>query len=690
MMRTVEEAEKAVVLYNRYGVLTKTTTELATSFSLAATRRIVEADEFMRAGKYEGWLPHLFVGNLLKGQTVGVIGAGRIGPAHARMMIILHPVLDKTTYHLVNKERLAMMKKEVILVNCSRGPVIDEVTLVENLRENPMFHISLDVFEDEPYMKTDLADMKNVVVVPHTTSASKWTHEGMATLAALNILADMQIRGHHCKILSTCQIGLQNMTWVLIDRHSLRLGVQLPTYCLLLLESYPYPFEIYTKIGGLPIGGLPYEEVAPEVKELTGNFREAAMMADKQTFSLAVHSYQAFIMVSTGPSIPLMTTSSGEGGAKHFDGELARKCIHQGDTAIWNSIMPNKSSPCYFVDDDKNEESEISYFMSLHFNLLPFRYGGPIVDTPHEHSEEVPVVVKDSVLKPDAVIPFRVKGPLHAETQKEKSSVLTQQAFNKRTPQDESESSHGDRCWKKVKPSLAKKCDSNTHMEIHTSSSKTPPTIEKVWPDNVQILEDPHQRKPQDSSESVVGPDSKELLLSSKKVTSNSCGLTPNRDFSIQDDVEVILNDMSGMEADISPLQDLLESFFGMATFYDQERSALVDKTTIIKESEPYLKAKEHLDLVSRERDEKSEKVSAACKSLEKARKKVKKLKAHQDAAKKEAAEMESKVLAAEEEFSKCSDVSLATTKASKVVEKKNQVLEAALQDLVNYKLYLN
>ncbi|KAF3616744.1 hypothetical protein FXO38_34347 [Capsicum annuum] len=86
MMRTVEEAEKAVVLYNRYGVLTETTAELATSFSLAATRRIMEADEVMRAGKYEGWLPLLFVGNLLKGQTIGVIGAGRIGPAHARMM----------------------------------------------------------------------------------------------------------------------------------------------------------------------------------------------------------------------------------------------------------------------------------------------------------------------------------------------------------------------------------------------------------------------------------------------------------------------------------------------------------------------------------------------------------------------------------------------------------------------------
>ncbi|XP_047259213.1 uncharacterized protein LOC124891533 [Capsicum annuum] len=133
-------------------------------------------------------------------------------------------------------------------------------------------------------------------------------------------------------------------------------------------------------------------------------------------------------------------------------------------------------------------------------------------------------MVKAPVLKPKVVIPFKSTGPLHAETQKEESSVLTQQAFNKQPPQDESKSSHGDRCWKKVKPSLAKKDDSNTHMEILASSSKTPPAIEMARPDNVQILEDPHQSNPQDSSEAVVGPDSRELLLSSKEVTSKSCG----------------------------------------------------------------------------------------------------------------------------------------------------------------------
>uniref|UniRef100_A0A804PDM9 glycerate dehydrogenase n=1 Tax=Zea mays TaxID=4577 RepID=A0A804PDM9_MAIZE len=240
----VEAANRnGIAIGNTPGVLTETTAELAASLSLAAARRIVEADQFMRAGLYDGWLPHLFVGNLLKGQTVGVIGAGRIGSAYARMMIegfkmnliyydlyqatrlenfvtaygqflkangeepvtwkraatmedvlreadviSLHPVLDKTTYHLINPERLAIMKKEAVLVNASRGPVIDEAALVEHLKANPMFRVGLDVFEDEPYMKPGLADMKNAVVVPHIASASKWTREGMATLSALNVL----------------------------------------------------------------------------------------------------------------------------------------------------------------------------------------------------------------------------------------------------------------------------------------------------------------------------------------------------------------------------------------------------------------------------------------------------------------------------------------------------------------------
>ena len=227
---------------NTPGVLTDTTAEMAVALTFAAARRVVEADRFMRGGHYHGWLPTLFLGELMKGATVGVIGAGRIGAAYTRMMVeglkmnavyydlyqnqhlekyiaayadfleaqgeprvtctrmespeavlrtadvvSLHPVLDETTYHLINTERLSQMKENAILVNASRGPVIDEAALVAHCRQHPNFRVGLDVFEDEPAMKPGLNELDNVVIVPHIASATGWTREGMATLAASNI-----------------------------------------------------------------------------------------------------------------------------------------------------------------------------------------------------------------------------------------------------------------------------------------------------------------------------------------------------------------------------------------------------------------------------------------------------------------------------------------------------------------------
>ncbi len=239
----VEVATKhGIPVGNTPGVLTETTAEMAIALTFSAARRVVEADSFMRAGHYHGWLPTLFLGNLMKGGTVGVVGAGRIGAAYARMMVegfkmnlvyydlyqnkalesyvadysaflqahgeapvtcqrldtvedvlktadvvSLHPVLDKTTHHLMNKERLGMMKENAILINASRGPVIDEAALVEHCRQHPDFRAGLDVFEDEPAMKPGLNELPNVVIVPHIASATSWTREGMATLAASNV-----------------------------------------------------------------------------------------------------------------------------------------------------------------------------------------------------------------------------------------------------------------------------------------------------------------------------------------------------------------------------------------------------------------------------------------------------------------------------------------------------------------------
>lgn len=236
--------KQGIPVGNTPGVLTETTAEMAVALTFAAARRVVEADRFMRAGSFHGWLPTLFLGELFWRKTVGIIGAGRIGAAYARMMVeghkmnliyydpyrnkaledyvaaygeflktrgeqpvscgraesadevfreadlvSLHPVLDETTHHLINKERLSLMKEHAILVNTSRGPVIDEAALVAHCKEHPDFRVGLDVFEDEPAMKPGLEALDNVVVVPHIASATIWTREGMATLAASNVAA---------------------------------------------------------------------------------------------------------------------------------------------------------------------------------------------------------------------------------------------------------------------------------------------------------------------------------------------------------------------------------------------------------------------------------------------------------------------------------------------------------------------
>ena len=103
--------------------------------------------------------------------------------------VSIHTVLDDSTHHLINAQRLEMMKTDAILINTSRGPVVDETALVAHCRKHSDFSAGLDVFEDEPALKPGLVELDNVVIVPHIASATSWTREGMAILAAGNVAA---------------------------------------------------------------------------------------------------------------------------------------------------------------------------------------------------------------------------------------------------------------------------------------------------------------------------------------------------------------------------------------------------------------------------------------------------------------------------------------------------------------------
>jgi glyoxylate reductase len=216
-----------VVVSNTPGVLTDTVAEYTVSLVLALAKRIPEADRFTRAGRYEGWAPELLLGSDLAGKTLGIIGAGRIGSGVAKRLangfgmrviyqdiarsealeaevvceyrasvedllreadvVSIHVPLLPQTEHLINAERLAMMKSSAYLVNTSRGPVIDEKALVKALKEHMIRGAALDVFENEPTLAPGLARLDNVIITPHIASASEETRNKMSELVAFNV-----------------------------------------------------------------------------------------------------------------------------------------------------------------------------------------------------------------------------------------------------------------------------------------------------------------------------------------------------------------------------------------------------------------------------------------------------------------------------------------------------------------------
>jgi glyoxylate reductase len=200
---------RGVVVANTPDVLTGTTAELAIALMLALLRRVAEGDRLIRRGERWIWAPNLMLGRGLAGLTLGLVGYGRIGQAVERLarahgmdvvhtrrsgglpldellagadVVSLHLPLSAETRHLIDGPALARMKRTAVLVNTSRGPIVDEEALVDVLSRELIAGAALDVFEHEPEVHPGLLGLENVVLVPHLGSATHETREAMGML----------------------------------------------------------------------------------------------------------------------------------------------------------------------------------------------------------------------------------------------------------------------------------------------------------------------------------------------------------------------------------------------------------------------------------------------------------------------------------------------------------------------------
>jgi glyoxylate reductase len=223
-----EATARGICVTNTPDVLTETTADFAWALLMAVARRVVEADRYVRNGKWNvGWHPSMLTGRDVYGATLGIVGAGRIGYALAERargfkmkikyfdavprpemdslgaesaeiddllkesdFVSIHVPLMKETYHLIDSEKLGVMKSTAYLVNNSRGPVVDEKALYTALTTGKIAGAGLDVFETEPTSNDNpLLKLENVVVAPHISSASWETRSRMAEMVAENLIA---------------------------------------------------------------------------------------------------------------------------------------------------------------------------------------------------------------------------------------------------------------------------------------------------------------------------------------------------------------------------------------------------------------------------------------------------------------------------------------------------------------------
>jgi len=222
--------ERDIYVTNTPGVLTGATAELTWALLLATVRRVVEADQFVRDGKFDGWSPTLFRGLELSGKTLGILGAGRIGQAVGRMsagfnmdllyhsrrrkgsferemnaeyvdlddlltesdVLTLHCPSTDETRGLLDESALRSMNEGAYLINTARGDVVDESALVRVLNDGPLAGAGLDVYEEEPNVHPDLIDLDNVVLLPHIGSATMETRDEMSNRVARNLIAGLR------------------------------------------------------------------------------------------------------------------------------------------------------------------------------------------------------------------------------------------------------------------------------------------------------------------------------------------------------------------------------------------------------------------------------------------------------------------------------------------------------------------
>ena len=222
--------ERGIVVTNTPEVLNETTADTAFMLLLAAARRLGEGERIVRAGKWEAWGPKMLLGPDVWGKRLGIVGFGRIGQAVARRakgfgmevfyagrsrkeeaerefeaqylelgelletcdFISIHTPLTEETTHLIGVSELEKMKPEAVIVNTSRGPLIDEAALADALEERRIFAAGLDVYEEEPKVHPKLLELENVVLAPHIGSASIETRNKMAVTAGEDLRAALR------------------------------------------------------------------------------------------------------------------------------------------------------------------------------------------------------------------------------------------------------------------------------------------------------------------------------------------------------------------------------------------------------------------------------------------------------------------------------------------------------------------